>query len=151
MSAPTIDRPEDTIFEECLAGRFRLLNRVVTNIYDEALRPVGMKASQLNILVAVAKQGLARPAEICDRLQLDTSTLSRNVERMRAKGWVEVVGDEDGRAQPFRLTAKGNKLLERAKPRWDEAQKKVKKLLGRSTVQTIVDAVGGIQAANSKG
>ena len=49
---------------------------------------------------------------------------------MKAKGWVEVVGDEDGRAQPFRLTAKGRKLLERAKPGWDMAQKKVKKLLG---------------------
>jgi len=150
MSTQTTNRPEDIIFEQCLAGRLRLLNRVVTNMYDEALRPLGMKTSQLNILVAAAKQGLARPAEICNRLHLDTSTLSRNVERMKAKGWVEVVGDEDGRAQPFRLTTKGRKLLKRAKPGWDDAQKKVKKLLGSETVQTIVEAVGGIQAANHK-
>ena len=148
MSAQTANRPEDTIFEECLAGRLRLLNRVVTKVYDEALRPLGMKASQLYILVATAKQGLARPAEICDRLQLDASTLSRNVERMRAKGWVEVVGDEDGRAQPFRLTTKGRTLLERAKPGWDQAQKKVKRMLGLETVQTIVDAVEGLQTAS---
>ena len=100
MSTQTTNRPEDIIFEQCLAGRLRLLNRVVTNMYDEALRPLGMKTSQLNILVAGAKQGLARPADICDRLQLDTSTLSRNVYRMKAKGWLEVVGDKDGRAQP---------------------------------------------------
>jgi DNA-binding MarR family transcriptional regulator len=140
--------PEDIIFEQCLAGRLRILNRVVTNMYDEALRPLGVKTSQLNILVAAGKLGVARPADICERLQLDTSTLSRNVERMRAKGWFEVVGDVDGRAQPFRLTTKGRKLVEKAKPRWEEAQKKVRKLLGNETVQTIVDAVEGLQTAN---
>ena len=148
MNGETTHRPEDIIAQQCLAARLRLLNRVVTNIYDEALRPLGMKTSQLNMLVVVAQQGLARPAEVCDRLQLDTSTLSRNVERMRGKGWVEVVGDDDGRAQPFRLTSKGRKLLERAKPRWDGAQKKVKKILGTETVQTIVDAVGGLQTVS---
>jgi DNA-binding MarR family transcriptional regulator len=140
--------PEDIIFEQCLAGRLRILNRVVTNMYDEALRPLGVKTSQLNILVAAGKLGVARPADICERLQLDTSTLSRNVERMRAKGWFEVVGDVDGRAQPFRLTTKGHKLVEKAKPRWEEAQKKVRKLLGNETVQTIVDAVEGLQTSN---
>jgi DNA-binding MarR family transcriptional regulator len=140
--------PEDIIFEQCLAGRLRILNRVVTNMYDEALRPLGVKTSQLNILVAAGKLGVARPADICERLQLDTSTLSRNVERMRAKGWFEVVGDVDGRAQPFRLTTKGRKLVEKAKPRWEEAQKKVRKLLGNETVQTIVDAVEGLQTSN---
>jgi DNA-binding MarR family transcriptional regulator len=140
--------PEDIIFEQCLAGRLRILNRVVTNMYDEALRPLGVKTSQLNMLVAAGKLGVARPADICERLQLDTSTLSRNVERMRAKGWFEVVGDVDGRAQPFRLTTKGHKLVEKAKPRWEEAQKKVRKLLGNETVQTIVDAVEGLQTSN---
>ena len=148
MGTQTTKPPEDIIFDQCLAGRLRILNRVVTNMYDEALRPIGVKTSQLNILVAAGKLGLARPAEICERLHLDTSTLSRNVERMRAKGWFEVVGDVDGRAQPFRLTLKGHKLVEKARPRWDEAQKQVRKLLGNETVQTIVDAVGELQTAN---
>ena len=150
MSAQNNRPPEDIIYEECLAGRLRLLNRVVTNMYDEALRPLGMKTSQLNILVAAGKQGLARPADICERLHLDTSTLSRNVERMKARGWLEVVGDPDGRAQPFRLTIKGHKLLDQAKPRWDGAQKKVKKLLGSETVETIVDVVGELQPDPTK-
>ena len=142
--------PEAVISEQCLAGRLRLLNRVVTNIYDEALRPQGLKASQLNILVAVGKQGLARPMDICEVLHLDPSTLSRNVERMKAKGWVEVVGDRDGRAQPFRLTTKGYKLLEQAKPGWEKAQKKVKKLLGNKTVQTIIHAIGVLQYEHAR-
>src|SRR3954465_11826166 len=97
----------DTISRTCIAVRLRLLNRVVTNLYDDALRPLGLKVSQLNILVVAARLGLARPPALWERLHLDTSTLSRNVERMRAKGWLEVVPAEDARAQPFRLTARG--------------------------------------------
>src|SRR5215213_506038 len=109
----------DRIAGECVAVRLRMLNRVVTTVYDDALRPLGLKVSQMNILVAAAKMGTARPVEVCEYLHLDVSTLSRNVERMKARGWLEVVPDEDGRAQPFRLTAEGNKLLERAAPAWD--------------------------------
>src|SRR5205823_11217998 len=106
----------DTIARTCIAVRLRLLNRVVTNLYDDALRPLGLKVSQMNILVLTAKLGLARPAQVCDLLQLDTSTLSRNVERMRAHGWLEIVAHEDARTQPFRLTAQGKRLIEKAIP-----------------------------------
>ena len=150
MNTQTTRSPEDIISEQCLAGRLRLLNRVVTNIYDEAFRPLGVKTSQLNILVAAGKQGLARPSDICEQLHLDTSTLSRNVERMKAKGWLEVVGDRDGRAQPFRLTAKGRSLLKQAQPGWENAQRKVKKLLGNKTVRAILDTIGGLPTAQSK-
>src|SRR5438552_10403555 len=113
----------DTISRTCIAVRLRLLNRVITNYYDDALRPLGLKVSQLNILIVTAKLGLARPAQVCDILQLDTSTLSRNVERMRAHDWLEIVPDEDARTQPFRLTPQGKRLIERAVPAWEEAQR----------------------------
>ena len=120
----------DTISRTCIAVRLRLLNRVVTNLYDEALRPLGLKVSQLNILIVTAKLGLARPAQVCDILQLDASTLSRNVKPLQAHGWLEVVPDEDARAQPFRLTPQGNRLIEKAVPAWEEAQRQATELLG---------------------
>src|SRR3954465_15315447 len=91
----------DKMAGECIAVRLRMLNRVITNIYDDVLRPLNLKVSQMNILVAAAKLETARPAEVCEHLQLDVSTLSRNVERMKARGWLEIVPDADGRAQPF--------------------------------------------------
>src|SRR5438270_13516670 len=94
----------DTITRTCIAVRLRLLNRVVTNFYDDALRPLGLKVSQLNILIVTARLGLARPVQVCDIPQLDTSTLSRNVERMRAHGWFVVVPGADARTHSFRLT-----------------------------------------------
>jgi DNA-binding MarR family transcriptional regulator len=120
----------DTIAKTCIAVRLRLLNRVVTNIYDDALRPLGLKTSQMNILIVTAKLGLARPTQICDFLQLDVSTLSRNVERMRAKGWLEVVPEADARNQPFQLTSQGRRLIETAISGWEIAQQEAKQLIG---------------------
>src|SRR5580692_11841540 len=120
MDKPTTNI--EIISKTCIAVRLRLLNRVVTNFYDDALRPLGLKISQLNILIVTAKLGLARPAQVCEILQLDASTLSRNVERMRAHGWLEVVPDEDARTQPFRLTPQGRRLIEKAVPAWEHAQ-----------------------------
>jgi DNA-binding MarR family transcriptional regulator len=123
-----------------------MLNRVVTNIYDDALRPLGVRVSQMNILVAAGKMGTARPAEVCERLHLDVSTLSRNVERMKARGWLEVIPDEDGRAQPFRLTAHGRKLLEKAAPAWKKAQQQAKDILGDGIVDQLGEAIGRLKS-----
>jgi DNA-binding MarR family transcriptional regulator len=127
----------DKVAKECVAVKLRMLNRVVTNIYDDALRPLNLKVSQMNILVATAKLGTARPLDVCEHLHLDVSTLSRNVERMKARGWLEVVPDEDGRSQPFRLTQQGLKLLEQAIPAWSEAQQRVKGVLGDGFVDQL--------------
>ena len=126
---------------ECVAVRLRMLNRIVTNVYDDVLRPLGLRVSQMNILVAAAKMGTARPSEVCAYLHLDVSTLSRNVERMKARGWLQVVPDEDGRSQPFRLTPQGRKLLEEAVPAWSKAQQQVKKVLGDGVVEQLNQAM----------
>ena len=131
----------EKIASECIAVRLRLLNRVVTNIYDDALRPLDLKVSQMNILVVAAKMGTARPVEVCEHLHLDVSTLSRNVERMMARDWLEVVPDEDGRSQPFRLTSRGRKLLDEAVPAWCEAQRRVKEVLGDGFVEQLNKAM----------
>src|SRR5437016_6155192 len=125
----------DKVASECVAVRLRMLNRVITNIYDDALRSLDLKVSQMNILVAAAKMGTVRPIEVCEHLHLDVSTLSRNVQRMKARGWLEVVTDEDGRSQPFRLTPQGRKLLEKAVPAWSEAEQQVKKVIGGGFVE----------------
>jgi DNA-binding MarR family transcriptional regulator len=134
MSKPTDDLNIETVSRTCIAVRMRLLNRVITSFYEEALRPLGLKASQLNILIVTARLGLARPAKVCDILQLDASTLSRNVERMRAKGWLEVVPEEDARAQPFRLTESGKRLLEKSLPAWQKGQQRAAELLGEQGI-----------------
>jgi DNA-binding MarR family transcriptional regulator len=135
--------PLDCFARDCIAVRLRLVNRVITSVYDEALRPLGLKVSQMNILVVVAKLGVARPAEVCEILQMDTSTLSRNVERMRTKGWLVTVADaEDARTQPFRITTAGRKLLKRVVPAWKRAQQKATEVLGTEGVAMLGRVAG---------
>ena len=139
----------DAIARNCIAVRLRLLNRVVTNLYDDALRPLGLKVSQLNILIVTAKLGLARPAQVCEILQLDASTLSRNVQPLQAHGWLEVVPEEDARAQPFRLTPQGKRLIEKAVPAWEQAQRQATELLGAEGIAILHKAaakLGGLAA-----
>ena len=133
----------DTISRTCIAVRLRLLNRVVTNYYDDALRPLSLKVSQLNILIVTARLGLARPAHVCEILQLDASTLSHNVKPLQAHGWLEVVQAEDARAQPFRLTPKGMRLIEKAVPAWEVAQRQARELLGDEGI-TLLDKAARI-------
>jgi DNA-binding MarR family transcriptional regulator len=140
----------NAIARTCIAVRLRLLNRVVTNLYDDALRPLGLKVSQLNILVVTAKLGLAQPAKVCDILRLDTSTLSRNVERMRAKIWLEIVPGEDARTQPFRLTAQGRRLLELAVPAWEQAQQQAGELLGEAGVALLTKTANKLGMLQTK-
>jgi DNA-binding MarR family transcriptional regulator len=150
----SIDKTSDnieTIARNCIAVKLRLLNRVVTKVYDDFLRPLGLKTSQLNILIATAKLGLARPARVCEILQLDTSTLSRNVERMKARGWLAVVPAEDARAQPFSVTPQGRHLIERAIPAWEKAQLQAKKLLADEGVALLDRTHKRLQEVNAKG
>jgi DNA-binding MarR family transcriptional regulator len=150
MDKPT-SSSVDAIARHCIAVRLRLLNRVVTNLYDDALRPLGLKVSQLNVLVVTAKLGLARPAQVCEVLQLDASTLSRNVKPLQAHGWLEVVPDEDARAQPFRLTPQGRRLIEKAVPAWEEAQRRATELLGAEGVALLDDAAKRLWQAKAEG
>ena len=137
-------RAADAIARNCVGVRLRLLNRVVTKLYDDALRPLGLKVSQLHILVVTAKLGVAQPQKVCDLFQLDASTLSRNVERMRARGCLEVVPGADARTQSIRLMPQGRRKLEQAFPAWEQAQQQAEELLGESGVALLAKLAGKI-------
>ncbi len=114
----------------CLMGRARLLTRVLTGMYDAELRPFGLKATQLNLLVVVAQLGPVRRIEVGQMIHLDPSTLTRNLQVMLSNGWIEEVADgEDGRGLPLQVTKHGEALLEQVSPAWKRAQGKAQKLL----------------------
>jgi DNA-binding MarR family transcriptional regulator len=132
-----VDRAADRIAGECLAGRVRMLNRTITAIYDDALRPLGLTSGQLNILVFIARRGPVAPGEVARRLNMEKSTVSRNIKRMRENGWLIVRTADEGRGQNLVLARQGKALLERSLPAWDEAQGRAREVLGRQGVESI--------------
>ena len=146
MKSGTLTSTVETIASECIAVRIRLLNRTVTNIFDQALRPLGVKVSQLNVLIVVAKRGPTSPAEVARRLNMEKSTLSRNVERMRTRGWLKVSQGDTGRKQILELGAAGRKLIEKSLPFWKKAQAQTEALLGQRGARSIHRAANTVWA-----
>jgi DNA-binding MarR family transcriptional regulator len=121
----------------CLSTRLRLAARVITKVYDDALRPFGVTSSQMALLAMAAGCEILRQAEVSTQLQMDSSTLSRNLDRMRANGWLEKVAGEDARVHSHRLTDAGKALFEQVMPAWRVAQRRAQKLLGESGVKAL--------------
>ena len=125
------------VIRDCIVTRLRMASRVITKVYDDALRPLGLKVTQLSMLVVAEDRGLIRQSEVGAELQLDDSTLSRNLELMRTKGWLEKVSADDARVHSYRLTEEGKTLLDKAIPVWRRAQGEAKRLLGDAGVRAL--------------
>ncbi|MGB3300466.1 MAG: MarR family winged helix-turn-helix transcriptional regulator [Phormidesmis sp.] len=108
--------------QDCIARRLRQVNRTVTRLYDEALRPYGLTINQLNVLAVVISQQPIRPGQLGHTLGMEKSTVSRTVDRMVGKNWLKVALGKDPRTQLLTATAKGHRLLLSVTPVWDTLQ-----------------------------
>ncbi len=141
----------ERVARDCLARRTRMLSRYITRLYDHELRPHGLNSGQMALLVVTALLDPARPGDLARELQLDASTVSRNLERMRARGWLRVVpGEGDAREQPVRVTAAGRRLVEEAAPSWERAQRRAGSLLdqqARTVLREVTDRISSPAAS----
>lgn len=140
MASNNTDEILKHIAGDCLAVRLRILNRRVTSIFDEALRPYDIRVTQANILVAVSAYGPATVQQLCRVLHMDTSTLSRAVARIKTKGWLETEPSGDGKILRIRITSAGLEMIQQLYPAWKEAQDKAADLLGDTAVDAITAA-----------
>jgi DNA-binding MarR family transcriptional regulator len=121
----------------CMAYRARMLSRVISAIYDEALAPLGLRSSQVNVLSALAHRGPSAQTDLCALLKMDKSTSSRNIERMRKHGWLAAELGEDNRTHMVSLTPKGAQLLHDAYPLWRKAQGEAARRMGEEGVAAL--------------
>ena len=128
----------------------RLLNRVVTNFYDDALRPLGLKISQVNILIATAKLGEARPAQVCEILQLDTSTLSRNVDRMARRAGSKCARSRRRPPAAVPADCAGEAIDPNAVPAWEAAQRQAAELLGEGGIALLEKAAKKLRGSKTQ-
>ena len=111
------------IARDCLALRARHLERTLTRLYDRELRGVGVTGSQLGMLVAIALMDQPTGAALAQRVDLEKSTVSRNLARLAAAGLV------DDRAE-LRLTARGAAAIRAGHAAWRRAQAHAQARLG---------------------
>ena len=116
---------------ECYCAVLRTAARKVTAIYDAALEPCGINLAQYSLLRTIQRRAPLSLTELGRLTELDRSTIGRNVKLLQRMGLVRATpGTEDQREAVVTLDPQGADALERARPRWDEAQRQVETSLG---------------------
>ena len=117
--------------------------RAVTRSYDEALRPIGLRATQVSLLAAIALEGAMSIAALARFVGMDRSTLTRNLAPLEKDGLLAVGGEGWRRSRSLDITAKGRARLKQALPLWEGAQRRLKREMGRRwhAVQSSLDHV----------
>ncbi|MCH7791292.1 MAG: winged helix-turn-helix transcriptional regulator [Planctomycetes bacterium] len=137
----------ERVARECLVTRVRLLDRVLCGVYDAALRPHGLRATQMSLLVALSVRGEGTATGLGGALCMDRSTLSRNLERLIGRGWVREREGVDGRSKLLSVTSAGRKRVERALPAWESAQRRARSMLGKEGVAALCGAASRVRRA----
>lgn len=122
--------PERGPLSPCICSTLRMVSRAVTQLYDDILRPSGLRVTQLSILATIARTGEANLRDLERALAIDQTTLTRSVNRLERDRMIERVPHPDGRVKTMRLTEKGKRVLDVARPLWAQAQDRVLRELG---------------------
>jgi DNA-binding MarR family transcriptional regulator len=118
------------IGNDCLGFRLRLLDRVATRIFNQELQPLGIRHTQLILLVAMQKLGSSTPVRLGQWLSIEKSTLSRNLGLLKKSGYARAADPENPKSTAIAITDRGVELLAQALPLWEQAQQKVAELFG---------------------
>ncbi len=116
----------------CTCFGLRKAARAVTQMYDQALKPAGLRTTQFSLLSVAEGSGPQGIGELAELLMMDRTTLTRNLKPLLDRGLLESVEGADRRRRPIAITAKGRAALARALPHWREAQARMAGSLGRS-------------------
>src|SRR5450432_871737 len=106
----------------CMCGNFRRTSRALTQLYEEALRPLELRATQLTILQVLSRAGEVSQGRLGDMLAMDTTSLTRTLAVMGRKGWIKERRGEDRRERRWHLDRGGETQLRRALPVWEKVQ-----------------------------
>jgi DNA-binding MarR family transcriptional regulator len=121
----------------CLATRVRQLSRIITRMYDDALRPLGITASQFTLLTQLAQQDGITAVEIGFSLDIEKSTLSRNLKRLLALNLIIMDPPAGRRGRGLHLTPPGQAVIKDAYPVWLEAQRRATSVMGTESRSTL--------------
>lgn len=139
--------PETPVFPlPCVCANLRRAARVVTQFYDQQLRPAGMRVTQFTLLQALARAENISQGSLGDLLGIDSTTLTRTLSLLRRKGWIRAERGEDRREVRLTLTAAGRRAYQRAVPYWVSAEKHLRRALGEAGWEQLIDAAVGAAA-----
>jgi DNA-binding MarR family transcriptional regulator len=140
-----------------MCANIRRAARAITQLYDEALRPLGLTITQFTVLQALSDAGDITQGRLGEILAMDSTTLTRTLGIMNREGWISKVYGTDRRERRLRLTAVGKSEFNRAVPHWRKSQETLRVQLGKrqwdelsklmNAITSLIAAQGGFDDA----
>jgi DNA-binding MarR family transcriptional regulator len=124
----------------CACANLRRADRVVTQFYDAALRPSGLRITQFTLLQALTLAPAISQKQLAELLEIDSTTLTRTLAPLRKKGWLDAETGTDRRELRLSLTPTGKREYNRVLPYWQTAQKGLQHALGKKNWNRLIDA-----------
>jgi DNA-binding MarR family transcriptional regulator len=119
-----------TVSLPCLSASFRRAARVLTQHYETALRPLGLRGTQFTLLQALSLTGEVSQGRLGEILGIDSTTLTRTLAIMERQGWVASRSGEDRRERLLSLSKAGRAEYKRALPHWEKVQQELRARFG---------------------
>lgn len=117
----------------CMCSSVRRASRSLTQLYEQALRPTGLRATQFTILQVLSRAGEVLQGQLGEMLAMDSTTLTRTLEIMLKRGWVAERRGEDRRQRWLRLAKTGERQLDRTLPAWEKVQSRLRREFGEGS------------------
>jgi DNA-binding MarR family transcriptional regulator len=130
----------------CACGRLRRASRALTQLYDDAMIPSGLRVTQFSLLRTLARRGRSRITDLAAATLIDRTALSRNLDPLVERGLVEIVHGDDARTREVALTRAGRSAIEAALPHWRRAQAAVAQVLGTERLDAFIETLATIES-----
>jgi DNA-binding MarR family transcriptional regulator len=130
----------------CACGRLRRAARALTQLYDDAMAPSGLRVTQFSLLRTLARRGPLRISALAEEALLDRTALSRNLDPLVARKLVAIAPGRDARSRDVTLTPSGTAALKSAGPHWKRAQAAVARRLGASRLEALIQVLEDVEA-----
>jgi DNA-binding MarR family transcriptional regulator len=136
--------PAEAKIAQCVCGSVRKAARAVTKVYDDALRPAGIRITQLGILGVAVRIGPVTVTQLAEATMTDRTTLTRNLKVLEQKDFIRIEAGNDQREREITVTSQGREALSIAYPIWKEVQSKVIKSLGEDRWDVLRDGLAAV-------
>jgi DNA-binding MarR family transcriptional regulator len=131
---------ETTVRLPCACANLRRADRIVTQFYDDVLRPSGLRITQFTLLQALRLAPGISQKGLAELLGIDSTTLTRTLALLRRRGFVRSETGSDRRELRLFLTPTGQQEYKRVLPYWQSAQKRLRQSLGKANWNHILNA-----------
>ena len=148
----SLDKPKCfEMGQRCACANLRKAARVVTQRYDEIIRPSGLRGTQFGLLMAARALGPVTVTKLADKAMMDRTTLARNLRLLEKKGLIRIEPGKDQRIREVTLTKQGLEALTKALPFWEEAQARMVKGLGEERLNNLLENLEAMVSLVRKG